>query len=76
MSIASALLPERDGKDLGFLGTIKTSYRHYYRSNHTSRLAMSHCGLISPKDALIMRDDLPFCHHCEMIEQMRDERQE
>lgn len=74
MSIASALVPERDGKDLGFKQVARLDEVHYFRSSKVSNLAMSHCGKIVMKEALHDEITKPYCYYCEMIEQQRDER--
>ena len=74
MNNFSLLLPNRDEKDIGFRSSAHMSEQHYYRSKGHSSLAISHCMLVTPKQALLEDSTKKYCHHCEVIEQMRDER--
>lgn len=67
--------PERDPKkDLGYFWVKPNVDLHYFRSNKTSNLVISHCGLIAEKSKLVEIKNLTRCTYCQFIENQRDTR--
>ena len=58
--------------DIGFRVPQGNMLAHYYMSHQRAGVAITHCGLIAPKQLLQVTSSDAKCQYCKMIEELRD----
>ena len=61
--------------DLGWMVTDTIHAAHFYRTNRRSKVAVSHCGVMSSKSDLEEPARADHCGSCQAVEDMRQDEQ-